>query len=196
MTEVDVTITDYLLSLLGGYLALKSYKFSDSNLRKYSVLFFISISIAALLGGSVHGFFPDSSLLIHKVLWKSTLLCIGLTALSGHELASVIYFKRDMKFLWLIFFAYVITVLFFYDNFLLAILFYLPVLIIFALVSFRVKKGKILGAAVLVTLIATSFQALKIDLHPTLLTHAAIYHLIQLGGLALFYRAFYEFDSN
>src|SRR2546422_6430208 len=48
-----------------------------------SALFFGSAAVASLAGGTVHGFFLDVRTLGNAVLWRITLIAIGVTAASA-----------------------------------------------------------------------------------------------------------------
>src|SRR5215470_18589794 len=84
MTEPDVTLTDYVLfaecAAFAWLIARRpSYLM---GLRRWTVLFFVFTALAALFGGTVHGFFPETGS-IGRVLWKFSMLAIGLTALAA-----------------------------------------------------------------------------------------------------------------
>src|SRR2546428_12845626 len=55
--------------------------------RFWLAAFFASLGLAALLGGTVHGFFPDPTRAA-TVLWRLTLLAVGLTALTAWGLGA------------------------------------------------------------------------------------------------------------
>src|SRR5205823_14655358 len=50
---------------------------------RWFATFFGATAAAALVGGTVHGFFPDAHALASRLLWQATLLGIGMTALAG-----------------------------------------------------------------------------------------------------------------
>ena len=85
MHDDAVPLTDFGLALLCASLALLAARWTvdDKSLRGWWVVFFASIGLGALLGGIVHGFFPEPGA-ANSALWKGTLLSIGITeALEG-----------------------------------------------------------------------------------------------------------------
>src|SRR2546428_12921361 len=73
MTELDVALTDYAL-------AIECALFAYLVQRREHALFFGPAAVASLAGGTVHGFFLDVRTLGHAVLWRTTLIAIGVTA--------------------------------------------------------------------------------------------------------------------
>src|SRR5205823_6043329 len=74
MTEPDVALTDYAL-------ALECTVFAYLLQRREHALFFGSAAVASLAGGTVHGFFLDARTLGNAVLWRLTLIAIGVAGL-------------------------------------------------------------------------------------------------------------------
>src|SRR2546421_74586 len=85
MTEPDVALTDYAL-------ALECTVFAYLLQRKEHALFFGSAAIASLAGGTVHGFFLDDRTLGNAVLWRITLIAIGVTAASAWAIGARVLF--------------------------------------------------------------------------------------------------------
>ena len=79
MTEANVALTDYLLTLIS--VACAAY-FIKNNTKKIDCFlwigYFLFISIGSFLGGTSHGFWPQST-----VLWLSTLLSLGISISFG-----------------------------------------------------------------------------------------------------------------
>ena len=62
MKEADVTITDYLLALEAfAFAVLIARSATGTALQRWFVIFFAATAAASLVGGTVHGFFNDSS---------------------------------------------------------------------------------------------------------------------------------------
>jgi hypothetical protein len=151
MTEVDVSLTDYAIAAECAWFTclLAALQGSGSPVASAFIIFFVSIALAAIAGGTVHGFFLDESSLGHKVLWPFTLLCLGATALAGVLVGTALLFPPATGRLIhiagaLAYFAYMIVVLFIRRDFVVAILAYLPSLIFLA-VAFLVvyaRRGK------------------------------------------------------
>src|SRR2546429_5965796 len=85
MTEPDVALTDYAL-------ALECTVFAYLLQRKEHALFFGSAAVASLAGGTVHGFFLDDRMLGNAVLWRITLIAIGVTAASAWAIGARVLF--------------------------------------------------------------------------------------------------------
>lgn len=82
--EPVVTLTDWLLAVECGVLAgLLSRREGRSDRRRAFVAFFMAAGVAPLLGGLVHGVFPDETTTVHRVLWVGTLLAVGAAALAA-----------------------------------------------------------------------------------------------------------------
>ena len=91
MTEPDVTLTDYALAVecLIFAVILHRKKSRYVRLGRWFTLFFASVCAASLFGGTVHGFFLDADSLGHAVLWPTSLLAIGLTAMTAWAIGAV-----------------------------------------------------------------------------------------------------------
>src|SRR5690348_15437771 len=81
MTEPDVAITDYLLALesfaLAALLAVEPTTRPD--LKLWFVIFLAATGIASLLGGTFHGFFVARPSPAGRMLWRSTMIALGVT---------------------------------------------------------------------------------------------------------------------
>ena len=200
MTEPDVTLTDYGLAIecaLFTYLVFRSRK-KPQLLRIWFALFFGSLSLAALLGGTVHGFFLDTQATAHTFLWQATLLAIGVTALSLWAIGANIQFSVVIAH-WITitaaveFIAYCIIVLLVTQNYYVVIFNYLPavvfLLIVFGLVYVRTRETRVLVGFLGfgLTLVAAWVQQERIALHPVYFNHNANYHLIQAIALLLIF---------
>src|SRR5438034_9987787 len=86
MTEPDVALPDYAL-------ALECTVFAYLLQRKEHALFFGSAAVASLAGGTVHGFFLDARTLGNTVLWRLTLIAIGVTAASAWAIGERVLFS-------------------------------------------------------------------------------------------------------
>ncbi|MGH7136459.1 MAG: DUF6962 family protein, partial [Pirellulales bacterium] len=81
---VDVALTDYAVALEGALFValLQRQSCRRPELRSWIMVFFASVSIASFCGGTSHGFFLDEQSLGYAILWPTTLIAMGLTALS------------------------------------------------------------------------------------------------------------------
>jgi hypothetical protein len=197
VTEPDVTLSDYALALECALFAwlLHRRRGPGAGIRRGFLLFFVALSVASALGGTVHGFFLEEDTRGQRLLWRATLLAIGVAALCGWRIGAMLHFSQRGVLLVTIaallqLIVYATIVLAITQEFWLAIAQYLPaalfVLLALALAYWR-EPLPALALAVLglaLTLVAPLVQQLGIGLHPVYLTHNTLYHAIQ--GAALF----------
>lgn len=203
MTEPDVTLTDYaLMALCLAFVRNLAYRnFKLSELKNLWLVFFTSVALASLTGGTVHGFFLDEASIGYKVLWPTTLLSIGVTASSAWVLAGLFIFsQRALKVLLLLgaisFAIYGIIVLGFSQSFTVVVFNYLPPMVILFLASLKEYRRTRATAFVWIAIgIGISFfaayiQQAQVAIHPLYFNHNSTYHLLQGFGLsALYYGA-------
>ena len=164
--------------------------------RKWFALFFLSVALASIAGGTVHGFFLDSHSAGHRVLWPTTLILVGIAALCAIRISTLLEFTgsavRIINLAALAGFAvYVVVVLWISRAFLVAIIGYFPALIVFgaaAIMAYRREKepsflSGFLGICIMV--IASVVQQLQIDISQKYFTHNSLYHVLQGIGLFL-----------
>ncbi len=200
MNEPDVTLTDYALGLECAFFALwlLAYGQADHPLRVWFITFFVSIGLAAFTGGTVHGYFANGGTLGHTLLWLTTLIAIGVTALSGWAIGAQLYFSETIA-AWItrgaviVFTLYCVVVLFATRDFLVAIVHYLPatifLLIVYVLVYQRAQETAVLSGllGLILTFIAAGVQQAQLSFHPVYLSHNALYHVLQAVALFLIY---------
>lgn len=200
MTEPDVALTDYLLTLECLILSVLILRRKPLSAFGYWLLiFFGAIGLAAFSGGTFHGFFNRPSSLWHGGLWLLTMLAIGVAALAAWHLGSLLIeaprAKRWISFLamlWLM--IYVAVLLSGHVAFIVAIIYYLPAILFllaaFVLHSYRYHQNgaKIAAIGTLLTLVASWVQIAGIGLHPRYFTPSALQHVIQTLSLLLIYQ--------
>jgi len=191
MTEPDVALTDYAL-------ALECTVFAYLLQRKEHALFFGSAAVASLAGGTVHGFFLDDRTLGNAVLWRITLIAIGVTAASAWAIGARVLFpgptaRRISIAAAAAFAAYCVVTVFITQEFRAAVVFYLPA-VMFLLVALSVAYARARERAILpavaglgLMFIAAAVQQARIALHPRYFNHNALYHLIQALALWLLF---------
>lgn len=193
MKEPDVTLTDYALALecLAFCVLLWRTPSVRPALRGWWTFFFATVGIAAAIGGTVHGFLPDS-----RALWVATLLTLGATSLAawmvGSHLLGVPWIRRMAAALLAI---YCLAVLLVTQAFVVAIAMYLPATLFLLLVLIaeqrrapaRARRLGIIG--LLLTFAAAAIQQLKLGVHPVYFNHNAVYHVIQFVALWLIFVA-------
>ena len=199
MTEPDVTLTDYGLAIECAIFVWMIRRRASGDCRRaaWMILFFVSVAVASLTAGTMHGFFHDPAGAVHAVLWPISLLAIGLTALSGWVIGARMILNptlaRRVGYAALAqFVVYAGVVLFLNDAFRVAIVGYLPAAL-FLLIAF-VLTGRRTGGArtasigawgLALSLAAAGLQHFRIALHPVYFNHNAVYHVVQ--AIALYF---------
>jgi hypothetical protein len=202
MTEPDVTLTDYGLAIECTVLAFVLHFRGDPRvpLRAWFTLFFASIGVAALGGGTVHGFFSNTETLGYRILWSLTLIAAGLTTMATWIIGAKLWFpERLARFIGMLavcdFAVYSIMILFFTQSFLLVIVNYLPasffLLTIFHLLYSHMGTRELRAGFIglVLTLVAAAVQVGGIGLHPIYFSHNALYHVVQAIALLMIFRS-------
>ncbi|MBA3537244.1 MAG: hypothetical protein H0T84_11650 [Tatlockia sp.] len=199
MTEVDVTLTDYALALICSFFAYSFYSHPKHKLlSRLWCFFFASIATGAFLGGTLHGFFSHDSTWVHKLIWSSTLLLIGVTAASiwligGLLLTKASSFRRWLYFAVITFLIYAFIVLFISQNFRLTILNYFPALLfLLIVVSLKYLKNKgtyylWIAIGILLSFFAAFIQQAKIGINPLYFNYNSTFHLIEAIAVCLIF---------
>lgn len=200
MSEIDVALTDYLLaveSCLFVALLLRGRR-AGEPLRFWFIVFFAAGGVASASGGTVHGFFNDSQSSTYALLWRVTLVAVGVAALANWAIGARLLFSRRLAncvigaaILQLA--IYCAVVIFFSQDFLVAILDNLPALL-FLMAAFLLKyrqqphTGLLVSAAGLcLTLVAAGLQQAQVAVHPVYFNHNAVFHVVQAIALLIFF---------
>jgi len=182
-------------------LGLWLYRSRGSNsLKAWFVILFWSISIAALVGGTVHGFFTDPQSTIATVSWLLTMIFLGLTALAEYGIAAYLLLtQRSANILigcaLFVFLLYAAVVLFWNPTFRIAVIDYVGGLILLLIGFLRLylrdrSRAALIGmAGSLLTLLASVVQQAHISISPYYFNHNALYHLLEAVALFLIYQA-------
>ena len=202
LLEPDVALTDYGLTLLSLVLAWLIYrtKNTDNRLKIMVTFFYLSLALGSAIGGTVHGFFPLKMSLGHAILWQSTLIVIGITALLLWLIVGELLFPKYRVFITYVvsaeFALYAMYILFLNQEFRIALYNYIPptILLLVSFIYCQIKSGKkffLLGiSGILLTFIAAFIQQSKIASHPIYFNHNALYHSIQIVALILIFANF------
>jgi Family of unknown function (DUF6962) len=206
--EPDVALTDYVLALECALLAWLLYraKSPHSPIKRAFVGFYVWIGLAAILGGTFHGFFTSESIL-GVSLWCGVMLSIGLTGFAAWRIGGLLSFSPAVT-AWIVrlaavgLVAYCLIVLLYAQTFALALVYYLPA-VVFLTISFglqlrrRRDSAALLGVAgMLLTLLAAGVQHFRMSLHPQYFNHNAFYHLLQGMALLLIFLAARKFIAD
>ncbi len=201
IAEPDVALTDYALvveTFLFGLWMYRSNGFKPLNV--WFVFLFWSIAVAALLGGTVHGFFPDPRSSMARVSWLTTMIFLGLTALAEYGIAAHLLLTSRLANIFilaagLIFGIYVAIVLFWNSTFRIAVIDYGAGLILLLigfswLYSRDRNRAALVGiAGLFLTVAASLVQQAHISISTRYFNHNALYHLLEGIALFLIYRA-------
>ena len=202
MTEPDVTLTDYGLFVECAAFAWLIARRPDDpgTQRSWTVAFFAFTALAALFGGTVHGFFAEDAGGIGRLLWKLSMLAIGATALAGWAIgASLLFSRRDAHRLVTVasglFAVYAAVILLVTDAFGAAVIGYLPAAaFLFAgflrtAVRERAAWARLGAWGLALSFAAAAVQQLRVAVHPVYFNHNALYHVVQAIALALVFMA-------
>ncbi|HYC53218.1 MAG TPA: hypothetical protein VEB19_19095 [Gemmatimonadaceae bacterium] len=201
MTEPDVTLTDYAIAALCAVFCVLAsrWRTESPTLRRWWIILFGSIGAGALFGGTVHGFFLDTESVGNAVLWRATLLALGVTSAAMWMLGAMLRLApaavtviRGAALVLLA--VYAVIVIGVDQRFLIAIAMYLPatvfLLAVFISLARRRQPGIGVGiVGLLLTFVAAAIQQLRIGIHPTWFNHNALYHVVQGIALYMIFRA-------
>ena len=119
---------------MGCYFSWVMLHISGSMFHKIWAISFITLSLGALLGGISHGFGPMLSKVAKMIIWRLTLLFIGLTALVLLFSVLMIITNGEINIrilpLFVILFGYYNYKVYKNDSFSVAVKFYLPCIVI------------------------------------------------------------------
>ena len=200
MTEPDVAITDFLLSLEAGLFTVLLWRSGsvDSDLRLPFTVFFAATAVSALTGGIVHGFFTANYTTTGVVLWRLTLIAVGVVAVATWAIGARLLLPPSaarivLTIVAIVAAAYAVAIAVVSDDFRIAIAHYLaPTLFLlaaFAVVYARDRRSSLLAGVIgmVLTLAAAYVQQRQVAVHPVYFNHNALYHAIQAVGLLLIY---------
>jgi len=189
-------LTDYLLAGLATGFAVLLWRKAGHTSQRFWVVAFVAAALAALLGGSWHGFHDRWPPVVTRVMWRMTTAAIGLSGLFlllGCLRAELGKPWRDW-FSWLAVgkFLLYLAVVNRSDSYAIVIAEYAPnLLAVLAISLLRVKVSAAARwsiAGVLVACAAAAAQYSGLSLH-SYFNHNDLYHLVQAVSFGLFFRA-------
>ena len=186
MTEPTTVLTDYALAAVSAWLGAKLFAAS----RGWAIAF-LALALAALLGGTWHGFWKSDA------LWKATTLSVGVASL-GMVIGSALHVVQGSPRRLLVAFAAMKCLLYGawmlrHDDFIWVIADTGSALLVVALLHLYRLNGWMLGG-VAVSIVAGLAQASGLALHQHF-NHNDLYHMIQIAAMVLFYRGVRRFIS-
>jgi hypothetical protein len=183
MSEPMTVLTDYALAAVAGFLGFRLLKHAE-----FWALAFLALALAALLGGTWHGFWQND------VLWKATTLSVGVASF-GMVAGSALQTTSGIALRILIAAAGAKFVLYsawmlYHDAFIWVVADTASALaIVGALYLWRFNAWMLAGVAV--SVLAGLAQASGLRLHEHF-NHNDLYHVIQIGALLAFYKGLKE----
>lgn len=193
MLEPDVTLTDFAVAAecAAFTLLLIARPAVKPDLRRLFAIFFAAIGAGGLAGGLVHGYFPDDAVGAGAALWRLTLVSLGAAAFAAWSIGARLLLSdtaaRTVKALALAVFAvYTVVVLAVDQSFWIAIAGYAPA-VLFLGVAFAVRRERAGLSGVLLTVAAAVVQQRPGTFDFPHVSHNAVYHLIEMAALGLFF---------
>ena len=179
MNEPTTVLTDYVLAAVSLVLGLRLIRHS-----RFWALAFIALALAALLGGTWHGFLRSDA------LWKATTLCVGVASF-GMVMGSALAVAKGTARQALIFFAGLKLAVYSawmlrHDEFIWVVTDTgIALAVVGILHAWKWNPWMLAGVAV--TILAGLAQASGFALHPHF-NHNDLYHVIQTAAMLAFYR--------
>lgn len=208
MHEPDVVITDLVLAVECGLLAVLLLQRPPGLLRTRFVALFVALGVAAFLGAISHGFFPhqfapwySADTLVEELIWRGTMAAIGVAALGAWAAAvRIVGVEKTTQNVLVavgvsMFAVYVLWIVFVSDEFRYAILYYTPASVFLwaaFILEWRRDRDRDLALGMVgmfLTFVAAGIQQAEINLHPRYFDYNALYHVVQGVGLFFIYRA-------
>jgi hypothetical protein len=200
ITEPMTMLTDYVLALFTLYLAVRLLKLGLSNQQNSILLWggaFIATALAAVAGGTSHGFALYLGEVAKIAIWKTTVYSIGLASffmLSGTIIATI-----STKFgVWLLaatvlkFLVYAVWMVK-HNDFRYVIFDYVPAMlgvILLLIYAFFSRKDRSVGwiiSGVLVSFAAAGIQQSGFTIHEYF-NYNDLYHVVQIGAMFLLFK--------
>ena len=195
IAEPVTLLTDYLLAIECLVFAVLLYRYAqnETSILLWAISFFV-IALAAITGGTYHGFIQSLSVSMSSNLWKITLYCIGVSTLCLLSGMILVALKGKVRTLFLIlavvqFLGFVILIRRNYE-YKYVIHDYVPAMaVILALCILRLNKPYAIWiiAGILISFAAAGVQLSGFTLHRNF-NHNDLYHVIQMIGMYLLYR--------
>ena len=200
ITEPMTLVTDYLLGALALALAFRLFGAAGTggqlSVRLWGIAF-VMTAVAAVTGGTYHGFIEMVPASAGRLLWKITLITTGFG--SAALLGAAVLAAAAGTLQWVLLALVVLKLVVFVEvvltrnNFLLVILDYGSALLAVLLGAIFLRPTGLtpaagwLAAGVAVSVVAGIVQAFRLAPHPRF-NHNDLFHVIQMGALYLLYR--------
>jgi hypothetical protein len=200
VAEPMTLATDYLVALVAtiwGARVLRHARAGGPRVARWWAAAFAAVALAALAGGTHHGFAPRMAPAVADGLWTLTVLTVGVVGFALVGAAVTARFRGPLRRALLAAAAVELAVyaawMAGHDEYLWVIAHYgasMAVALALAVLGWLARRDPAapwIAAAVLVSLAAAAVQASGLALHRHF-NHNDLYHLIQIAGLYLFHR--------
>ena len=193
MLEPTTTITDYILAAECLLLGVLLFRPGQTASRLWGLAFF-AVAVAAVAGGTFHGFSNRISPVGNGTLWKIAVYAIGLTSLLMLASAFIVGTSPPLR-QWLLAAASMQFILYAvwmanHNDFRFVIYNYLPAMIGVLLLQIlgNPHSGRhwIVGG-ILLSFVGAGIQRSGITFHPYF-NYNDLYHVVQMGAMYLLYR--------
>ena len=197
IAEPMTMLTDYALAAVTGWLGWRLLRARAMHIaRLWWAIALIALALAAILGGSYHGFAPLLGASTLNLLWKAAVLVIGVAALgmmAGSAHATTAGSPRKLLLVlaagqFLLYAAWMMG----HDDYIFVVAdtaAAMAALVILHAWSYAVRRDPASAwmlAAVAVSALAAAVQASGLALHQDF-NHNDLYHVIQIAAMTLFY---------
>jgi hypothetical protein len=198
ITEPMTMVTDYMITALGVWVGFRLLKRKDADRAvRFWAGALLATGVAALAGGTFHGFQTSIGPVAAAVSWRLTMIAIGAASFCfasaiafstlGRRVRNVIVALAVVKL------AYYLVWITRHSEFKVAIYDYAPTMVLVLIVQAYVwMKRRDRAAAWIIWGIVISFlgafiQMQEIGIHRHF-NHNDIYHVVQMVGIYCFYR--------
>ena len=191
--------TDYLLAVVCLVLGLRLWRRAGDRSRAIRLWSsaFVATAVAAVTGGTFHGFTVHLNALTATALWKATVWAIGAAGLLMVWAVAVaelgLTWRRTVVYLASLKFGLYAGWMVTHDQFRYVLIDYAPSLVAIAGIEMWARRARGSAAAswivagLLVTVLAAGVQAARLAPHPHF-NHNDLYHVIQMAAFYLLYR--------
>jgi hypothetical protein len=200
ITEPMTMATDYVMGAVALALAIRLFRQRESEGQMATRLWataLVMTAIAAVIGGSYHGFIEMLQPAVARWLWTLTLAATGFGSAALVAAAAVAGTGGAIRrvLLWIVIakLACYLVVISSRTDFIVVIVDYASALVGVLLLAWLTRPSGLTSAAGFVTagvglsIVAALIQALHIAPHPQF-NHNDLFHVVQTGALYLLYR--------
>jgi len=194
ITEPTTVVTDYILAAETIFLGILLLRNAPSLPIKLWAFSFFVLAVAAIAGGTYHGFIQSMNAPTSQFIWKVTLYSVGIATLLMLSASGFAFLNEPWRMMVLILgvlqFCLYLFLVTRSNDFKFVIYDYVPAMIFIVAIAWTAKSPSApwLFTAVALSFIGASIQRSGFQLHKHF-NYNDIYHVIQMIGMYFFYRA-------